>query len=98
MASAIEYFNKKSANEHKLISDGAEKMNKTIAILENNSDSEDDSDTESEPRFIKYQNVDNLVVKCRNILKKKKRANTLADTASVLSFNHWEPLVHYFRE
>ena len=63
-------------------------MNQNIAILENNSDSEDDSDTESEPRFMKYQNVDNLVVKCRNILKKKKRANTLKDTASILSFSH----------
>ena len=63
-------------------------MNQNIAILENNSDSEDDSDTESEPRFMKYQNVDNLVVKCRNILKKKKRANILKDTASILSFSH----------
>ena len=63
-------------------------MNQNIAILENNSDSEDDSDTESEPRFMKYQNVDNLVLKCRNILKKKKRANTLKATASILSFSH----------
>jgi len=63
-------------------------MNQNIAILENNSDSEDDSDTESEPRFMKYQNVDNLVVKCRNILKKKKKANTLKGTASILSFSH----------
>ena len=63
-------------------------MNQNIAILENNSDSEDDSDTESEPRFMKYQNVDNLVLKCRNILKKKKRVNTLKGTASILSFSH----------
>mgnify|MGYP000185583510 CR=1 FL=1 len=37
-------------------------MNQNIAILENNSDSEDDSDTESEPRFMKYQNVDKAIV------------------------------------
>ena len=87
MAKAIEYFNKRSANEHRKISDGAEKMNQTIAILENNSDSEEDSDTESEPRFKKYQEVNNLVVKCRNILKKSKRESTLRETASILSYS-----------
>ena len=88
MAAAIEYFNKRSENEHKLTSEGTDLQFQNISILENNSDSEDDSDTESEPRFMKYQNVDNLIVKVRNILKKKKRANTLTETASILSFSH----------
>ena len=77
MATAIGYFNKRSEYEHRLTSDGADNVTKTIAILENNSDSEEDSDTESVPRFMQYPNVNNIVVKCRNILIKKKRANTL---------------------
>ena len=88
MAAAIEYFNKRSENEHKLTSECTDLQFQNISILENNSDSEDDSDTDSEPRFMKYQNVDNLVVKVRNILKKKKKANTLTETASILSFSH----------
>ena len=88
MAKALQFFNKRSENEHKLTTEGADEMIKCIAILENNSDSEEDSETESEPRFMKYQNVEKLMVKTRNLLKKKKTAKTLTETALILSFDH----------
>ena len=88
MAKALQFFNKRSENEHKLTTEGADEMIKCIAILENNSDSEEDSETESEPRFMKNQNVEKLMVKTRNLLKKKKTAKTLTETALILSFDH----------